>query len=97
MSTNQFFGAAFSLAFANGPARAQDPISHGDLILRAIHAGAYATRYTLERMLDGERVEVEFSGRGAAPPEVPVGTRVRAAGSGKEAVLRALMRAQRAR
>jgi hypothetical protein len=91
MSRNQFFAAAFSLAFVTGAARAQPDARPGAFIVRDVDAGAYATRYTLERVVDGSRIEVEVGGRGALRPAIAAGTLVIATGAGKDAVLRALL------
>jgi hypothetical protein len=92
MSSNQFFAAAFSLAFATGAAQAQPETATREFVVREVKAGAYATRYVLERVTDGSRVEIEIGGRGASRPDIAAGTLVVANGAGQEAVRRALER-----
>jgi hypothetical protein len=73
MSRNQFFAAAFSVAFVASGARAENS---GDLIVRNVDAGAYVTRYTLERVCDGAFIEVEIGGRALQRAPIAAGTRM---------------------
>jgi hypothetical protein len=78
MSRTHFFAAAFAAAFVAG--------STGEFIVRAVEARAYVTLYTLERVSDGERIDVEIGGRGGKRADVAAGTIVVAtrAGAGAE-------------
>lgn len=103
MSRNNFFAAAFSVAFVAGSARAQSegpqlddlsavPIAsvaatalptifaaHGSALrIESVQSGAFATVYTMERLSDGARVEVEVGTRGAKRQPAAAGTVVTA-------------------
>jgi hypothetical protein len=47
-------------------------------VVRGVQAGAYATVYTLERVADGARVNVEVATRGLRPASVAAGATVTA-------------------
>ena len=103
MSRNQFFAAAFSLAFVAGSARAQSEGSPLDELsalpiasvattalptifaasgsafrVDAVQAGAFATVYSMERLSDGARVQVEVGTRGVQRQPVSAGCVVKA-------------------